>query len=750
MVEKFGKRPGIIYTGTEFLDTAVVGIRILNKKDLDILYVNRMMEEMFGYKKDELTGKPLSVLYYDDGEDPRVRIEGIKRELSEKGEWHGEIRHVRKDGTTFWGYATTLSINYSDFGECYLTIENDISETKRLEEELEKSREQYRLIADNIVDCIWDYDIKVSKFNYISPSVKSLFGYEMDEARTLPIGRYMADEFKEQIVAKYRERWSKIENGTAENSVFVERMPLKRKDGSVFFGEIKGIFIMGMKGEARLLGITRDVTKETMLAMEVEKSREQYRVVVDNISDVVWDFDPERNKYNYVSPSSSILLGYEPEDLKEKSIFDLLTDESLKYANERFGPRMDAFLRGDSIPSFYYDQVDLKRKDGSILHAEVKTRFVRGDNGKVKFVGISRDITNEMELLKRLEFLKLAIDNAAEAIFLLDNDTRFTYINPAFVQTTGYMSDEIIGKDTLIIRDNSQDPRLYEGIWTVLKSEDVWKGPLVNRKKDGSLYYSNTNISAIRGASNDVLGYVVVQYDMTKQRVLENLVKDKEKLSIVGQFAGAIAHEIKNPLFAITGGLQLLQYESNLTEEQRRELDVLYKEAMRIDRLIKQLRVHTRPVELKIEPLELDSILDELSVILRAVLAKKRIKFVLDYPDNLPLLHADRDGMEQVLLNLALNSIEGCEEDGKIDMKCRVENDLMILTIEDDGVGIEEEYIPHVFSPLFSTKPGNTGLGLFVCKKLVTEHNGDISVVSTRGKGTKFTVRLPLRRRPGQ
>ncbi|NMC00038.1 MAG: PAS domain S-box protein [Thermoanaerobaculaceae bacterium] len=730
ILSSFGKS---IFTAERMLEEIPVAVRLLKKDDMSILYANRKTEELFGYKKDELIGMPLHFLYSSECGDKMDYIEGIRKDLLEKGIWQGEILHIKKNNSTFWGMAFTCTVFHPKYGECFMTWEVDISDWRYSEKMISVFEKILNDVASGILLA------KEGNIIYANQRLCNLYDSQKSEL----IGAPFSLLFSEQS-SNSEYLMEKLERQLSEKGEFHEEFFHKKNDGSVLWTEVSVSRVENPKLGDCLVGIFTDITKIKEMEKAAKNAQEQYSMIANNISDVIWSFDIEENRYNYLSASVEKLFGYKPEEMLNMSIFDNLAEEYISYADENLRRRKQSFLMDKSFSSFHSDFVDLKRKDGRIFNAEVKTRFISGEDGKIYLIGLTRDITKEKEMIDKLTILKRAVDNALESIFIMDCNLLVTYVNSKFSEITGYSKEEAIGSFSKILRIKENDFE-YENLWNEVKKTGSYSGIIRCKKKDGTLFFAQTNVSTIRDDRGDVIGYVAVQNDITKQKELEEMVKNKEKMAIIGQFAGAIAHEIKNPLFSITGGLQILQLSENLTREEKEDLEVLYKECMRIDRLIKQLKIHSTPQSSVFENIDISSLLVEMKSLMKSSLVEKNIELIIRCDRHLPFLKASRDGMEQLLLNLVINAVESLEKDGIIEIDCWLEDKFLHLTVEDNGKGIKPEHIPHLFDPLFSTKSGNSGLGLFVCKRIVVEHKGEIFVSSSKaGKGACFEIILPL------
>lgn len=219
-----------------------------------------------------------------------------------------------------------------------------------------------------------------------------------------------------------------------------------------------------------------------------------------------------------------------------------------------------------------------------------------------------------------------------------------------------------------------------------------------------------------------------------------------ERLSLLGQFAAGLAHEIKNPLTSIK---MLLQgsLENNLPLE-RIDLEIMEKEINRIDKIVKDFLSFARVNRKSWESFNLNELLREVELLCKKEFERKGIDFYLHLPKEEIFFYGDADGIKQILLNLLLNAYQAVNgREGQVHLKAENSDKKIKIVVEDNGEGIPSEILSKVFDPFFTTKPEGTGMGLAIVHNIVKEHQGDIKIFSFPGKGTRVEVTLPLRER---
>ena len=247
------------------------------------------------------------------------------------------------------------------------------------------------------------------------------------------------------------------------------------------------------------------------------------------------------------------------------------------------------------------------------------------------------------------------------------------------------------------------------------------------------------------GALGMGLIFYVQQRHLTERRALEASSAQHERLAALGDVAAAFAHEVRNPLNAVSMGLQRLRAEFHPSpgEDYARFVDLMQGEVRRLNAIVEQFLALARPLPLKPGPVAVGELLGELAALVEAEARQAGVTVRLA-AGGLPQLIADRDHVKQVLLNLMLNAVQAMTPGGTLTLQAEGGRDAVTITVADTGPGIPPETLPRIFDPYFTTKPGGLGLGLTIARRIVEAHGGALTVESGPGRGSRFRVRLPL------
>ena len=248
-----------------------------------------------------------------------------------------------------------------------------------------------------------------------------------------------------------------------------------------------------------------------------------------------------------------------------------------------------------------------------------------------------------------------------------------------------------------------------------------------------------------------ILGMAFIFYNqqshMQEIKVLETEVTRQERLSALGNMAATVAHEIRNPLNAVSMGLQRLKGEFRPTqdeEEYSRFIELMRGEVQRLNSIVEEFLSLARPLVLKPEEVRIDDLLDELKTLAESDAKSTKVEINVITPRDLPPAKLDRNYLKQLLLNLVLNGIQAMPDGGRLILEAKATEGNLILTVADTGVGISKEVLPRIFEPYFTTKTKGSGLGLVIARRIAEAHGGKLTAESEVGQGSRFHITIPL------
>lgn len=353
------------------------------------------------------------------------------------------------------------------------------------------------------------------------------------------------------------------------------------------------------------------------------------------------------------------------------------------------------------------------------------------------------------ELRKTKRYLENLIDASQGCVISTDIEKGILSFNSMAEKTFGYTRDEVFGKDIGILRPQWAEKKNKE-IYEMTFSVGRWRGEIEGMRKNGEIFPMSLVTSWVLDENGKVIAILEMSRDITEEKKMEQQLLYAEKLSVLGQLAPKIAHEINNPLHVISANLQFAQMVPDDQEKIKSCLEKGMQEVGRIEQLTRQLMDVARPTEMNICRLSIKDVLENAVLFLSDVGEIKRLEVRRNFDDNLPFIRGDQSQLEQVFRNLILNASQAMQEAASkvLAVSIRLVPDIRCveITVSDTGSGIPKESLEKIFEPFYTTKDkgkGN-GLGLPIVKGIVVRHKGWIEVDSRQGEGTVFRVYLPI------
>ncbi len=346
-----------------------------------------------------------------------------------------------------------------------------------------------------------------------------------------------------------------------------------------------------------------------------------------------------------------------------------------------------------------------------------------------------------------------------DAVVGIDEALRIVLWNPAAEELFGRSARRVVGRtlketfpaDTSLVRHLAE---------TLATGESRSESEAAVEAADGRLVHVSIVTAPLAGRRGPVEAAVAVIRDISRLRQLESEVRRGETLAAAGRMAVGLAHEIRNPLSAIRGAVQLMQRELGDEARWGEYTDVLLKEVGRVNRIIEMLLDLGRPVSLRLVPLNVHQLLERVALLSQELAAERRVQIVRRYDPSLPPILADEDRMLQVLHNLVRNAIEAMPDGGRVTLVSRLslnplfskvdlgmgQRTMAEVQVADEGPGLPEATRAKLFTPFFTTKDSGLGLGLALCHRILEEHQGAIQFSSAPGQGTTVTCFIPIAR----
>lgn len=436
-------------------------------------------------------------------------------------------------------------------------------------------------------------------------------------------------------------------------------------------------------------------------------------------------------------------------------------------AVEAIGRPLDLFLREGTAELLRIRQIldspgDVQELESVFLgknRGEIPVRMsaslLREANGQASgFIAMLHDLSPirdlETEIALKDQFFASILKNSADAIFTLDAEERVTSWNKGAEAIFGHTEQEMMGRSLeILLPQHLKEQKELETISAVSRNEGFLRSYQTQRlTKDGQIIDVLFTRTAIRDAEGNLIGFSSVLKNISEQKLLDRHLAQMEKLSAIGELAAGLAHEIKNPLAGIKGAIEIIRESMASTHPHRQILGDVLSEVGRIDRSVMNLLSYSKPKPPDFTKVDLNRVIGNVVSFLQKIADSKGIRLHALPPSEAALITGDENELKQLFMNLILNSLEAIEKQGNVWIQVQSSADSSVsIEIADDGPGIPPEQLPKVFLPFFTSKKHGTGLGLATCKRIVTNHGGEIRVESEVGKGTRFTIDLGLNSR---
>lgn len=730
-----------------------------------ITYWNAAAETIFGYPAAEALGQNLHPLLTPERfhECAQTGIERFKR--TGTGLAVGktvELAALRKNGEEF---PVELSLSAVRLGGHWhaISILRDITGRKRMEDKLRGSEKQYRSLVDNIPDVVWTSD-QAGNTLFISPSIEPTYGYTPQEIYADPslwFSHIHPDDLG-RVEAAFTGLFT-------NQQMFDIEYRIQKKDGDWLWLHDRALSTYEKNGKWYADGIFTDISKAKRAEAQIRKQQELTTRIIEAIPYVVFWKD-RHSRYLGCNAASARLAGFQSAaDIIGKTDFDMPwgQEEAIAYR-----------ARDQEVMASGVAQLDREetrqRADGGIAHIlSSKIPLRDGDGDVMGVLGIYADITErremEMALRESEERFRKAFQTSAIGMALVGLDGAWLKVNDALCRIVGYPEQELLQKTFQDIThpDDLQTDLNYVaqllagqiGHYQMEKryfhkdGHIVWirlSGSLINDEQGQPLHFvaQIEDITGAKQAEEQIqklnAGLEIKVQERTRQllEAQEELVR-KEKLALLGQVAGSVGHELRNPLGVMSNAVYFLRtIQPDADDIIKEYLGIIQDEITVSERIVSDLLDSVRTKPPHPEAVQVAQLLEQC---LSKCNIPPDISVTLDIPGNLPALWVDPLQTLQIFRNLISNGVEAMPQGGTLEIRAmaNADADNIAISVRDTGVGIDPGQLAKLFQPLFTTKARGIGLGLVVVKNLTQANGGGIDVQSEPGKGSAFLVTLP-------
>jgi PAS domain S-box-containing protein len=727
-----------------------------------ITYISATPETILGHTQEEIKGKEFGTFLPESEAFKATQafmavmngesIRGLELELRRKD---GSLAPVEMNGSPLVKDGKIVGVQ---------VVIRDVTERKRMEQELRDSEEKFRAISTSARDAIVLMDDE-GRISYWNPAAERTFGYAEKEVIGKSVFETVIPERSHEAMSRGLATFK--ETGKGEVIGKLAEFMAARKDRTEFPIELS-ISTFRMKGKWHALGIARDITLRKQMEQKVVESEERLKLLIEYAPDAIYTNDLN-GKFSDGNKQAETLTGYNKEELIGKNMFEagLLSQKYLQRALESLEKNIHGEKSGP-------DEYELKRKDGSSVVAEISAFPVKRA-GKVEVLGIARDITErkriEQALRESQERYKSLFDRANDSLIYLDDSGKIIDLNEKAVEIFGGPRNEILGKhfteaDMIFAEDL---PKLLNAFTEIISGKEKVLGLSVKNRK-GEEHYLECSTSILRTADK-ITGILVIARDVTERNYmqkkleeysqhLETIIEERtrqlreaherliksERLATIGQVAAMVGHDLRNPLTGINSAVYYLKTKlgPQIDQKKREMLELIERDVQYSDKIITDLIDYSREIKPELTETTPKSILKEA---ISLVEVPKNIQLI-DATQDEPVLKMDVEKMKRVFSNFIKNALDAMPEGGKLTVSSRKSNGDVEIMFTDTGTGMAKEVMERLWTPFFTTKAKGMGLGLAICRRIIEAHGGRISVESIVGEGTTFTVTTPVEPKP--
>ena len=680
---------------------------------------------------------------------------------------------VRRIGTGDWDHPLVLKTGdeiealADAFNRMAVNLKQSFSQLNMQMEEIRHLEERYRDLIENSPEMIHQID-KTGRFMHVNKTELEKLGFTLQEMLSMHVWDVLPADRKAEAL-EYVKRLPREPRSTIE-TVFLTRQ------GTPIDVEIHSTALIDSETGDLVYtrAFVRDVTERKVLQRQIDQytthleqevtaqmqqlseSEKRYRVLFNRSADSILMVDAS-GVIVAVNEREQEVFGHAEDELIAQPLLRLVPDVH----QETVRQLLNAVVSNEEkVQAAVLDVFDAQRALRTVEMDVIRV----GDGSTLSIMVQLRDITERKLLEAQLQrhseeleenvqartreiqetqkYLESLLENANDVIYTLDRDQRFTYVNNK-VENWGYRKEDLLGRPFLTLLAKRHRGRRMKDILE-LEVKQEYEVEVISQS--GELRSVLVSVSPLENERHDVIGVLGIARDITDRKVMEQQFRNTERLASVGKLAAGVAHEINNPLGGILNCLYNIRKGTLPSERQEEYFTYMEDGLRRAQKIVRQLLDFSQQHEPEFSMNDINGLVDRVLVLTNHVIVEKGLQLHKVCEHDLPPLFVDPQMIEQVLTNLILNAVQATDEGGSIILQTRMVHGRCEIDVADTGSGIPPEVRAHIFDPFFTTKGTGegTGLGLSVSLGIVERHGGQLTVDSEVGRGTVFTVSLPL------
>ena len=705
--------------------------------DGTLLDCNEAFANILGYSsREEILSKNARSLYFYEAD-----REAIVDEVAAAGSVSGrEVCLRRRDGTPAW-VLDNMSFVPGTGGSPALLEGSiiDIGDRRNAEDALRISEERYRFLFDRNPLPMWVYDADTLRFLDVNEAAIAHYGYSREE--------FLSMRLPDIWPPGDRGRHPIAPSAARPQPFSPSRHVLK--DGRIADVEISAVDLPGGYVRRRM-ALSRDVTEQKAAERALVESERKYRHIFDLAPVGIYQITPE-GRILTVNPAFASMLGYEsPEELVSGH-----TAQDLYFQPEDREEAIREFANS-RLPRATIDR-RLKSRAGDAVWLQITAQTFLDESSNVEyFEGFTYDITEKKRVEEQQARLQQAVletarqwrdtfDAIETPVLVADGNALVKRLNRAAVELTGRTYVDVLGRALDAIADGE--------VWKTAAA--LVRDPRPDRSRSGVLCRDEEaqkvwEISVSGYPSPDAKGppmSIVVLRDITATVKLQESVMRAESMSSMGSLVAGVAHEVRNPLFAISATLDAFDARFRERDDYKKYAQALRTQLDRMNHLMRDLLDYGRPAVLELREVPPAELVRDAVRGCADLATRCSTPVEADAPEDLPLIRVDRGRTVQVFINLIENAIQHSPERQPVSVRAealpRDDSAGVRFTVEDRGPGFQSADLPKLFDPFFTKRQGGTGLGLAIVRRIVEEHGGTIHPTNRPDGGASISVWLP-------
>lgn len=638
-----------------------------------------------------------------------------------------------------------------DNKKAVLAFISDITERRNTLDKLKQSEKRYRTLVNKSSDIFVQLD-KNGNQVFISPVAERITGYTLPE---------LERPFLEVIHPADHERVMTVWHKAIENPSIRHRIEYRHihKTLGYIWVEAHGQSFLHDPQINSVYTFVRDISDRKRLENELKEQKHRYQMISENVSDVIWVYNLNKNKFSYISPSVKRLRGYTPEEAMAQTLQESLTTDSAQKVLERIKEGLTIYQQNPDMAEDAIDEVEQPCKDGKVIWIEASTRFRTNKKGEIEITGVSRNIDDkkatEKALRKSEQKYRTLIETMNEGI-IVHNGKKIISFNNAACRIMNYDNLHIKIPETIdnkhthnektgTIAQNTKDAIFY---MCSLKNRQT---QVLGLKDKDNIKWLKINATPLPINEFGHIHTLITFNDITLLK--ENEAKLENANATKDRFISIMAHDLRSPFNVILGYTELMNENielndfSGLSQMAMLTNSSALNAVSLLNNLLDWSRTQTKKLAFNPQHIDLCEVLSETTDFLENLAKQKNIQMVSKQL-LCTQLYADKNMLLTILRNLISNAIKFSYTHNQIEISSQQLNKKCIISISDNGIGIPKKdrhkilSAEHTTSTIGTEGEKGTGLGLTVCREFVNKHNGRLWFESKENEGTTFFIEL--------